>query len=104
MQLRSIVVREPDGVLRQSTWEERDRMCQVFFPTLGRKMWLPKVLSSEVLPAALDSMLHVKVLDLVCVQCDPQSEDYHRVSSVQWCLVCSDPVYLHRCINRCMKM
>lgn len=80
MQLRSIVVREPDGVLRQATWEERDRMCQVFFPALGRKMWLPKVLSSEVLPTALDSMLHVKVLDLVCVQCDPQSEDYHRVS------------------------
>lgn len=55
-------------------------MCQVFFPTLGRKMWLPKALSDEVLPSTLDSMLHIKILDLVCVQCDPQSQDYHRVS------------------------
>ena len=81
-QLRSIVVREPDGVLRQATWEERDRMCQAFFPALGRKMWLPKALSDEVLSSTLDSMLHVKVLDLVCAQCDPQSHDYHRVSEV----------------------
>lgn len=80
MKLRSIVVREPDGVLRQATWEERDRMCQVFFPALGRKIWLPKALSDEVLPSILENLLHVNVLDLVCVQCDPQSSDYHRVS------------------------
>lgn len=78
-QLRSIVVREPDGVLRQATWEERDRMCQVFFPALGRRIWLPKALSDEVLPSILENLLHVNVLDLVCVQCDPQSSDYHRV-------------------------
>ena len=55
-------------------------MCQVFFPALGRKMWLPKALSHEVLSSTLDNMLHVNVLDLVCAQCDPQSQDYHRVS------------------------
>lgn len=80
MKLRSIVVRETDGVLRQATWEERDKMCQVFFPTLGRKMWLPKALSDQILPSILDRMLHLNVLDLVGVQCDPQSHDYHRVS------------------------
>lgn len=73
-------MRETDGVLRQATWEERDRMCQVFFPTLGRKIWLPKALSGEVLPSILENLLHVNVLDLVCVQSDPQSSDYHRVS------------------------
>ena len=74
------MVREPDGVLRQATWEERDRMCQVFFPVHGRKMWLPKVLTDEGLPPVLDRMLHADVLDLVSVQCHPQSVDYHRVS------------------------
>lgn len=80
-QLRSIVVREISGVLRQATWEERDRMCQVFFPSLGRKMWLPKALSEEIIPSLLDNMLHVGVLDLACIQCDPQSHDYRRVSN-----------------------
>ena len=75
------MVRETSGVLRQASWEERDRMYQVFFPTLGRKMWLPKALSAEVLPSLLHSRLHLDVLDLVCVQCDPQSQDYHRVSA-----------------------
>ncbi len=80
MQLRTIVVRDTDGVLRNATWEERDRMYQVFFPVHGRKMWLPKVLTDEMLTSALGRKLHKEVLDLVGVQCDPQSEDYHRVS------------------------
>lgn len=82
MQLRTVVVRETDGILRQATWEERDRMYQAFFPTIGRKMWLPKALSTDVLPSTLNNMLHLNVLDLVCVQCDPQSHDYHRVSAL----------------------
>lgn len=55
-------------------------MFQVFFPAIGRKMWLPRVLTEDFLPLALDKKLHLSVLDLVCAQCDPQSRDYHRVS------------------------
>ena len=29
LQSRRIVVREPNGILREATWEERDRVCQV---------------------------------------------------------------------------
>ena len=29
LQSRRIVVRELNGILREATWEERDRMCQV---------------------------------------------------------------------------
>ena len=75
-------MREKDGVLRQATWEERDRMYEVFFPVHGRKMWLPKVLTEEGLPIALNRMLHADVLDLVSVHCHPQSYDYHRVSLI----------------------
>ena len=98
VQHRYIVVREPDGILRQTTWEERDRMCQIFFPALGRKMWLPKILTSEVLPSALDRMMHVSVLDLVSVQCDPQSYDYHRVSIIASQL---ESWYIH-CFIQCL--
>lgn len=87
--LRSIVVRETDGVLRQATWEERDRMCQGFFPALGRKIWLPKALSDEMLPSILENLQHLNVLDLVCVQCDPQSHDYHRVSVLHSAIIAS---------------
>jgi len=86
LQLRSIVVREPDGVLRDATWDERDRMCQVFFPSHGRKMWLPEVLTDSGLPKVLKRQLHVDVLDLVSVQCDPQAPDYHRVRRVCVCV------------------
>ena len=34
---RIIVAREPDGTLRHATWDERDRMNQIFFPTEGRR-------------------------------------------------------------------
>lgn len=29
---RFIVVREPSGTLRKASWEERDRMIQIYFP------------------------------------------------------------------------
>ena len=32
---RRIVVREPSGDLREATWDERDRMCQVYGCTVG---------------------------------------------------------------------
>ena len=35
---RFIVVREPDGVLRHAKGEERDRLNQIYFPHLGRKV------------------------------------------------------------------
>ena len=35
---RFIVVREPDGILRHAQGEERDRLNQIYFPHLGRKV------------------------------------------------------------------
>ncbi|XP_064382419.1 small ribosomal subunit protein mS22-like isoform X2 [Halichondria panicea] len=77
---RRIVVRETDGTLRDANWDERDRMCQLFFPVLGRKMWLPPVLQggSETM-ASLRSHFHVNILDRVCLQCEPDSEDYTKI-------------------------
>ncbi|KAG7237170.1 hypothetical protein INR49_032666 [Caranx melampygus] len=46
-QERFIVVREPDGTLRKATWEERDRLIQVYFPKEGRKLAAPLIFKEE---------------------------------------------------------
>lgn len=46
-QERFIVVREPNGVLRKATWEERDRMIQIFFPKEGRRVIPPTLFKDE---------------------------------------------------------
>lgn len=46
-QERFIVVREPNGILRKATWEERDRLVQVYFPKVGRKLSAPLIFKEE---------------------------------------------------------
>ena len=74
-----MVVRETTGILREATWEERDRMMQVYFPALGRRMWLPHMLSNEGLVPLLEAGRYREVLDVACLQCEPDSADYIRV-------------------------
>ena len=80
LQEREVVVREPTGILREATWEERDHMMQVYFPALGRKMWLPHMLTDEGLVLLLEAGRYLEVLDVACLQCEPDSADYIRVS------------------------
>lgn len=42
-QERTIVVREPNGVLRTANKFEKHRMTQIFFPLPGREMHTPKM-------------------------------------------------------------
>lgn len=46
-QERFIVVREPNGILRKATWEERDRLIQVYFPKEGRQLTAPRIFQEE---------------------------------------------------------
>lgn len=46
-QERFIVVREPSGTLRKASWEERDRMIQVYFPKEGRRVLTPVIFKEE---------------------------------------------------------
>lgn len=41
------MVREPSGVLRKASWEERDRLIQVYFPREGRKLTAPPIFKEE---------------------------------------------------------
>lgn len=46
---RFVVVREPEGTLRHATWQERDRVIQVYFPKPSREMEKPKMFEGEQL-------------------------------------------------------
>lgn len=75
-----MVVREPTGTLRDAVWEEIDRMCHVYYPKRGRKMWLPRMLQASQLPSVLKRRSHMEVLNVTILQCSPDSADYIRVS------------------------
>lgn len=40
-------MREPNGVLRKATWEERDRLIQVYFPKQGRQLTVPLIFQEQ---------------------------------------------------------
>lgn len=46
---RFVVIREPDGILRHATWQERDRILQIYFPKPFREIEKPKMFEDEYL-------------------------------------------------------
>ncbi|XP_072330662.1 small ribosomal subunit protein mS22 isoform X1 [Scyliorhinus torazame] len=76
---RFIVVREPNGVLRKSTWEERDRMIRIYFPRDGRRVIPPPIFKNENLLVVFAQDRYEDILDLCLNQFEPDSADYIRV-------------------------
>ncbi|NWX85271.1 RT22 protein, partial [Nothoprocta ornata] len=76
---RFIVVREPSGVLRKATWEERDRMIQIFFPKEGRRVIPPVIFQDEHLVTVFQQDRHEDILNMCIAQFEPDSPDYIRV-------------------------
>lgn len=79
---RFIVVREPSGDLRKASWEERDRMVQIYFPKEGRKLTPPKLFTEDNLKVALSQDRHEEVLRRSLVQFEPDAADYKRVQKL----------------------
>ncbi|KAL8620072.1 hypothetical protein ACOMHN_015354 [Nucella lapillus] len=76
---RVIVVREPDGTLRRADWPERDRINQIYSPVEGRQMEMPQMFQQQHLEALLKNGKYVYVLDMACVQFEPDHPDFIRV-------------------------
>ncbi|NXA31179.1 RT22 protein, partial [Eudromia elegans] len=76
---RFIVVREPSGVLRKASWEERDRMIQIFFPKEGRRVVPPVLFKDEHLGTVFQQDRHEDLLNMCIAQFEPDSPDYIRV-------------------------
>ena len=53
LQNRRIVVRETNGVLREATWDERERMNFIYLPKEGQSFQLPPMLTDQNLPVCL---------------------------------------------------
>ncbi|KAF7654079.1 hypothetical protein LDENG_00074700 [Lucifuga dentata] len=81
---RFIVVREPDGTLRKATWDERDRLIEVYFPKEGRKLTAPLIFKEENLKMVFSQDRHEDVLDLCLVQFEPDSSEFIRVHAATY--------------------
>ncbi|XP_063051717.1 28S ribosomal protein S22, mitochondrial isoform X2 [Engraulis encrasicolus] len=62
---RFMVVREPSGSLRKASWEERDRILQIYFPKEGRQLTHPAIFNQESMKLALSEWRH-EVFVCVC--------------------------------------
>ncbi|XP_076806968.1 small ribosomal subunit protein mS22-like [Clavelina lepadiformis] len=71
---RFIVVRETNGKLRKATWEERDRMLQIYFPKPQRDILKPELFDD--LTVALKNEFHENVLQQILIHFDPDSANY----------------------------
>ena len=60
---RIIVVREPDGSLRTCSWEEKDRVNQIYFPKEGRRHYTPQMFEPEHLETILGPEKYEYILD-----------------------------------------
>lgn len=78
---RLIVVREPDGTLREADWALRDRINQAYFPSPGREIYCPKMFEDEYLKGLLEREEFLYVLDRACIQFEPDDPKYQKVTS-----------------------
>ncbi|KAL2096241.1 hypothetical protein ACEWY4_008389 [Coilia grayii] len=76
---RFVVVREPSGALRKASWEERDRVLQIYFPKEGRQLTTPTLFTDDNLKVALSEGRHEEVLRRSLVQFEPDAAEYKRV-------------------------
>jgi len=75
---RIIVVREQDGTLRTSNWEEQDRINQIYFPREGRRHYTPQMFEPEHLERILGPEKYEYILDRNCLQFEPDHPTYIR--------------------------
>ncbi|KAK9401119.1 28S ribosomal protein S22 mitochondrial [Crotalus adamanteus] len=77
---RFIVVRETNGVLRKATWEERDRMIQIYFPKQGRKIVPSSIFTNKNFAVTMFLQdRHEELLDRCLMQFEPDSANYIRI-------------------------
>ncbi|ENN78436.1 hypothetical protein HUJ04_005515 [Dendroctonus ponderosae] len=79
---RIVVVREPDGTLREAEWAVRQRVNQTYFPDKAKQMQVPRMFLDSYLERLLDKNEYEYVLDRACVQFEPDDPDYQRLISI----------------------
>ncbi|XP_040077937.1 28S ribosomal protein S22, mitochondrial [Ixodes scapularis] len=77
---RIVAVREPNGLLRTASWEERERMLQSYFTSKDKSFYMPKMFEPNHLQDVLDRQWYGFVLDRACIQFEPDDPNYIRVT------------------------
>lgn len=78
---RFIVIRYPDGTLKEAPFEVRKRIYQTYFPVEGRKFEEPTLLQEENLKQLLAENQFEFILDNCCLQFEPFEPRYHQITS-----------------------
>lgn len=81
---RLIVVREPDGTLREAEWGLRQRMNQLYFPRNGRFIKIPIMFEDAYLTKLLDKQEYEFILDRACIQFEPDDPKYQHIVSITY--------------------
>ena len=76
-----MVVREPDGVLRFATPEERDRALHIYYPRTGKMYTMPKMFNEDQLEVCHISLVFFAFF----LNCHLSFEWYFRLLSVIQC-------------------
>ncbi|CAD6194016.1 unnamed protein product [Caenorhabditis auriculariae] len=77
---RTVVVREPNGLLRTSTPEEHDRMNRTYYQKPNRPVFPPSLFQDPFLQDALDRNEHEFVLDWACWFYEPDDPAFIELS------------------------
>lgn len=75
---RIVVVRDTSGSLRTSTWQEHDRINNVYYPKKGRRHYDPALFEPANLERILGPDKYEYVLDSNCLQYEPDHPTHVR--------------------------
>lgn len=78
---RFIVIRYPDGTLKQAPFDVRKRIYQTYFPREGRCFEEPSLFNEENMKRLLDENKFELILDKCCMQYEPFEPRYHQITS-----------------------
>lgn len=78
---RKVVIRQTDGTLEYAPQDVHKRMNQLYFPSVGRQMRVPRMFEPEHLQRCIDEFKYEFILDRICVQYEPYEKEFHDISS-----------------------
>lgn len=81
---RCVAIRQPDGTLEIAPYEIKKRMCQVYHPSIDRKISTPKMFEAEYLQKLLDNHEYEFILDRACNQFEPYETEFHNITSTTY--------------------
>ncbi|XP_059154153.1 small ribosomal subunit protein mS22-like [Physella acuta] len=77
---RSVVIRDPQGTLKEASWDVKERMNQIFNPKEGKQYFKPKMFEEQILEKLIADGKYVYILDRACCQFEPDDPDFIRTT------------------------